>query len=754
MATATISKVYWYISGWNGTSSGASPTNVTQGSAVLGTNVNGKNRGLVLQFTSPSTAITNGTLSLKLYLVPYYQGTVLNSTYQSTYNCPSSINVNYSISTTKITMSGGGGSYGADQLSNWPKPTGSGSLAITYNGGYNYCTLTLNGVNTEASKTYYLYLIAPFYSGNGYPIELMGYGTSSNPIVQSSSVTLTSYQPTQTTLGAYNPPGYFNDDNNSGRYGGCSLTLEQVGSYYNYPYVGWPASNTGDGGNFKWYNGWNTTTNAGIGENATRQLDANTSITALYTTLWYTRVGPDYTNKLSSATSFNNTTYTPNKHTEILIPTYVVRLYQGENSFTRINSLQSGAIAAKEYAGYTFYGINTSSSSTTVSTANRAGEGLTVPWLPAYNGAIYYAVYRGKATLKYNANGGSGAPSNTTSGWGYLYGTGSKAAPTATLSSSTPTRFGYEFKGWAKSSTATEAQYAAGSSYTFADTTIGGNSDNSETLYAVWEQKVFTITYNANGGTIPANGLMGQGYTTASGTKATRASDGSSGTTQVTLNTTDFYGIGGDCPTKTGYTFAGWYTAANGGTQVYNSAGLCVAGTYWNSSNQWIYKNNLTVYAHYTANTYRLTFNANGGIIPTGGNMGTPSTQTQYGTGLASDQKSGWVTVTYDGTSFRNMLNDVPTRAGYIFNGWYTAASGGTQVYSNTGAYIHDTAYWTEGGAWKYTNNVTVYAQWVPRVKCWININGTWKLATPYVKVNGTWEQTVPYINLSGTWTT
>lgn len=71
-------------------------------------------------------------------------------------------------------------------------------------------------------------------------------------------------------------------------------------------------------------------------------------------------------------------------------------------------------------------------------------------------------------TVSYNANGGSGAPSSQTK-W---YGT------TLALSSTKPTRAGYNFKGWSTSSTATSATYYEGHmSYT---------ANASATLYAVW----------------------------------------------------------------------------------------------------------------------------------------------------------------------------------------------------------------------------------------------------------------------------
>ena len=75
-------------------------------------------------------------------------------------------------------------------------------------------------------------------------------------------------------------------------------------------------------------------------------------------------------------------------------------------------------------------------------------------------------------SIKYNANGGTGAPSTQTKWYG----------SSLTLSSVVPTRAGYTFLGWATSSTATSASYQPGASYT---------SNSGTTLYAVWQ-----VAYN------------------------------------------------------------------------------------------------------------------------------------------------------------------------------------------------------------------------------------------------------------------
>ena len=96
-------------------------------------------------------------------------------------------------------------------------------------------------------------------------------------------------------------------------------------------------------------------------------------------------------------------------------------------------------------------------------------------------------------TVKYNANGGTGAPSNQTKTYG----------KTLTLSSVKPTRENYSFLGWATSADATEAAYAAGASYT-------GNA--ALTLYAVWKldykepRVIINFAKRANGSVVNDEG--------------------------------------------------------------------------------------------------------------------------------------------------------------------------------------------------------------------------------------------------------
>ena len=111
-------------------------------------------------------------------------------------------------------------------------------------------------------------------------------------------------------------------------------------------------------------------------------------------------------------------------------------------------------------------------------------------------------------------------------------------------------------------------------------------------------------------------------------------------------------------PTKTGYTFEGWYSESSLTNRITNTT---------------VFKNEYTtLYAKWTVNQYIVTYNANGGSV-------SPTSKT----------------VTYD-TTYGTL--PTPTRAGHTFKGWYTLASGGTQVTSTTVV--------------KAESNHTIYAQW------------------------------------------
>ena len=131
-------------------------------------------------------------------------------------------------------------------------------------------------------------------------------------------------------------------------------------------------------------------------------------------------------------------------------------------------------------------------------------------------------------TVKFNANGGSGAPSSQTKWKGQ----------TLKLSTTKPTRTGYTFQGWGTSTSDTSVNYAAGANYT---------SDAAITLYAIWKANTYTVKFNANGGTgAPGNQTKTYGNT-------------------LTLSSVE--------PTRANYTFKGWGTSAAATTVAYAAGG-------------------------------------------------------------------------------------------------------------------------------------------------------------------------------------
>ena len=137
---------------------------------------------------------------------------------------------------------------------------------------------------------------------------------------------------------------------------------------------------------------------------------------------------------------------------------------------------------------------------------------------------------------------------------------------------------------------------------------------------------------------------------------------------------------------RTGYTFNGWWTSASGGSQV--KAGDRVTQT-----------SDFTLYAHWTANTYTVTLNKNGG------SGGTGSVTAAFGSAMPSAT--------------------MPTYPGYTFQGYYdtSASSGGIQYYKADGS---------SARSWDKTYNTTLYARWTPNKELIITYNPNGGIATRY----------------------
>ena len=235
------------------------------------------------------------------------------------------------------------------------------------------------------------------------------------------------------------------------------------------------------------------------------------------------------------------------------------------------------------------------------------------------------------------------------------------------------------------------------------DAQYGGGYKLGWVYTSALPKTTYTVSYNANGGSgAPSSQTKTHG-------------------TALTLSTT--------VPTRTGYAFVGWATSSSA-----TSATYAPGASYTTDAN-------LTLYAVWTVNKYEITYDANGGT-------NAPATQNKaHGTNLTLSttvpaknytitfdanggtvdvstrqvacEFLGWATTstatsaTYQpGDTFTTNANttlyavwenpalaqySIPVREGYVFDGWYTAASGGTQVTLST----------------VISSNMTVYAHWV-----------------------------------------
>jgi len=185
------------------------------------------------------------------------------------------------------------------------------------------------------------------------------------------------------------------------------------------------------------------------------------------------------------------------------------------------------------------------------------------------------------------------------------------------------------------------------------------------TYFAQWTANTYTVEYNGNGNT-----------------------GGSTASSSHTYDTEKALTANGY--TKTGYTFAGWNTKADGtGTKYANKASV----KNLTATN----KGTVTLYAQWTANTYIVEYNGNGN---TGGNTASSSH-------------------TYE--TVKELTANGYTKTGYTFAGWNTKVDGTGTKYIDKASVKNLTA----------TNNGTVmlYAQWkINKYTLTVNPNGgTWQ---------------------------
>ncbi|MCM1508432.1 MAG: InlB B-repeat-containing protein [Ruminococcus flavefaciens] len=201
-------------------------------------------------------------------------------------------------------------------------------------------------------------------------------------------------------------------------------------------------------------------------------------------------------------------------------------------------------------------------------------------------------------------------------------------------------RTGYTFKNWNKKADGSSTSYTNKQSVKNLSSTQGATVN----LYAQWTPITYTVKYNGNGST---------GGSTAS---STHTYD-----TAKALTANGF--------TKTGHTFSGWNTKANGSGTSYSNKQSVKNLTSTSGAT-------INLYAQWTPNKYTVSYNANGG-------SGAPGNQTKtYGVDLT-------------------LSSTKPTRTGYTFSKWNTKADGSGTNYNSGGKYT--------GNA-----NLTLYAVWTP----------------------------------------
>ncbi|OXS53798.1 hypothetical protein B1A99_28255 [Cohnella sp. CIP 111063] len=275
----------------------------------------------------------------------------------------------------------------------------------------------------------------------------------------------------------------------------------------------------------------------------------------------------------------------------------------------------SGSLAR---TGHTFAGWNTAADGSGTNYA--PGASLTIG---TSNVTLYAQWTANSYTVSFESNGGTPVNDQT-----IVYGQ-------TVASPNVPTRTGYTFAGWHSDS-------SLQTPYSFAAPIGAANM----TLYAKWTINSYPVAYDGNGhtgGAVPA----GSSHDYGSGVTV----QGNSG------------GLA-----KTGHTFAGWNTKADGSGTVYAAGDSLTIGT-----------EGVTLYAQWSVNDYEVSYDDNGsdgGTVPAGGTF-------PYGTNVTVNANSGGL-----------------VKTGHTFAGWNTKADGSGAGYAAADVFSL--------GA----EDVTLFAQW------------------------------------------
>lgn len=286
--------------------------------------------------------------------------------------------------------------------------------------------------------------------------------------------------------------------------------------------------------------------------------------------------------------------------------------------------------------GYTFLGWSDGAD----------GKIITTTTISISASTTLYAQWQANTyTVTFDANGGEG----TMEPQAFIY------DDAQNLSKNTFTREHYKFLGWSETADG-EVKYADEAEVKNLTVEANGNV----TLFAQWESQLFTIAFNGNGGVLTNNN------------EKTRSTSNAYIGEEATLKNAKTF-------TRTGYTFQGWATSADGEVVYTGSQKVTFPDEIFSEVKP---GDTIELYAIWTANTYTVEFNANGGS----GSMAS-------------------LTLTYD--EAKALTKNNFARTGYYFAGWNTAADGTGESYTDEQEVLNLTA---ENGA-----TITLYAQWTIR---------------------------------------
>ncbi len=220
-----------------------------------------------------------------------------------------------------------------------------------------------------------------------------------------------------------------------------------------------------------------------------------------------------------------------------------------------------------------------------------------------------------------------------------------------------PTLAGYTFRCWATDGFGHEADFTQ------------PLTDNTN-FYTFWDKVNYTVKFNSCGGSAVADQTEIQVY----GKKATAPE-----------------------VTREGYTLDGWYTAASGGDAWSFDADITVAQIEQLDPSA---SGVITLYAHWTANEYTVTFD-----VTANGGSGSNATETVT--------YADTVKLKADGTIITTPAHTDPN---YTFVGWYTTAA------SDDGVKVTE-----ETDVKQYLNHtdktLTLYARWVQGITYSVTYN-------------------------------